>query len=45
MEISATDRGADSASGDRAEIVLTYCASSAGGNKFSMPQPKEEGGT
>jgi hypothetical protein len=29
----------------RAEIVLTYCVSSAGVAKFSMPQPEEEGGT
>ena len=25
----------------RAEIVLTYCASSVGVAKFSMPQPEE----
>jgi len=30
---------------DQAEMVLRYCASSGGMSKFSIAQPKEEGGT
>ena len=45
MEQAWADAGNEFTEPTRAEIVLTYCVSSAGVAKFSMPQPEEEGGT